>query len=96
MPIFVEHIPGLGALLPAALVVLPNAFVKTVVEIEKLQIFELAGCRTEELFTKLDEGIHRSADIEEQQELDGILALGPHMDIEPALLSCAIDGCIEV
>ena len=96
MAIFMEHIPGLGAFLPAAAVVLPYAFIQAVVEIEEFEVLELGGCCAEQLFAQLDERIHRTADVEEQQQLDRIAPLRAHMDIEPALLGGAFDRGVEI
>ena len=40
--------------------------------------------------------IHRAADVEEQQQLDRIVPLGPHLDVEPALARGAVDRRVEV
>ncbi|KIU01265.1 hypothetical protein QU38_02355, partial [Staphylococcus aureus] len=85
MPIFVEDVPGGRALLEAAAIVLPHALVQAIVEVEELQVLELAGRRGEQLLAKLDERIHRSADVEEEQQLHGIVPLGAHVHVEPAL-----------
>ena len=67
MAVFVEHIPGVGALGKAAAIILPQAFIRAIVEIEKFQIFEFGGRRAEQFLAELDEGIHRAADIQKQQ-----------------------------
>ena len=36
--------------------------------------------------------VHRAADVEEEQQLDGVVALGAGDDVEPALLGGAADG----
>ena len=40
--------------------------------------------------------IHRPADVEEQQQLDRIVPLGPHLDVEPAAPRGAVDRAVEV
>ena len=41
--------------------------------------------------------VHRSADIEEQQHLDGVVALRPHGEVQPAGVACgAVYGGVEV
>ena len=41
-------------------------------------------------------GIHRTADVEEQQHLDGVASLGPHVDVQPALTRRAVDRGVHV
>src|SRR5690606_17715380 len=40
--------------------------------------------------------VHRAADVEEQQHLDRIAPLGPHLDVQPALTRRAVDGAVDV
>ena len=96
MAVFVQDVPGVGALGEAAAVVLPHALVQAVVEIEEFEVLELGLRRREQLLAQLDERVHRSADIEEQQQLDRVVPLGPHADIEPTLPCGAIDGAVDV
>jgi len=91
MAIFVQDIPGVGAFRKAAAIVLPHAFIGAIVEIEKFEILELRGRGAEQLFAQLDEGIHRAANIEKQQQFNRIVPFGPHVDIQPALFGGAID-----
>src|SRR5690606_34353773 len=46
--------------------------------------------------THLDMAVHRAADVEEQQHLDGVAPLGPHVDVQPALTRRAVDGAVDV
>src|SRR5690606_28086278 len=46
--------------------------------------------------THLDMAVHRAADVEEQQHLDGVAPLGPHMNVQPALTRRAVDGAVDV
>src|SRR5690242_16822189 len=94
--VFVEYIPHRRALGEAAAVVPPYALVGAVVEIEEFEILELARRRREQFLAELDERIHRATDVEEQQQLDRIMPLRPHADVEPALPRGAFDRGIEI
>ena len=65
-------------------------------EVEEFEVLEFGRGRAEQFLGHLDEGIHRPADVEEQQQLDRIVPFGPHADVEPALLGRALDRRIEV
>ena len=54
-------------------------------EIEEFEILEFARRGAEQFLAQLDERVHRSADVEEKQQLDRVAPFGPHADIEPAL-----------
>ena len=41
-------------------------------------------------------GVHGPADIEEEQDFDGVSPFRPGLDVEPALTRCRIDGAVEV
>ena len=94
--ILVQHLPGGRALGPAASVVLPHELVEAVVEVEILQVLELGARGREQLLGRLDVPVHGAADVEEHQHLDGIAPLGPHVDVEVALVRGALDGAVEV
>src|SRR3546814_15324740 len=76
---------GRGTVGEAALVVLPHALVRAVVEIEEFEVLELARRGREQFLAELDERVHRAADIEKQQQLHRVVAFGAHVDVEPAL-----------
>ena len=40
--------------------------------------------------------VHRPADVEKQQDLDGIVPLGPELDVQPPAPGSAVDRPIEV
>src|SRR5688572_21606235 len=80
----VDHAQGRRLFDMAAAVVLPHPLVDAVMEVEMLEMLELGPAGREQLLAKMDMAIHRSADIEEQQQLDGIVPLRPQTDIEPA------------
>src|SRR3954467_11405937 len=40
--------------------------------------------------------IHRSADVEEEQQFHRIVPLGPHAEVEPALARGAVDRLVEI
>jgi hypothetical protein len=61
-----------------------------------LEVLELGARRREQLLAQLDMRVHRAADVEEQQQLDRIVPLGPHVDVEPALAGGAVDRLVEV
>ncbi len=58
-------------------------------------MLELGPGRREQLLDRPDVVVHRAADIEEQQELDGIVPLGPRLDVEIALAGGGIDRLVE-
>src|SRR5262249_34671670 len=64
--------------------------------IEMLHVLELGARGREQLLRDLDMPIHRAADVEEQQHLDGVVPLGPHVDVEIALVRRAFDGAVEI
>src|SRR5687768_16593505 len=96
MSIFVEHVPQRRALGEAPPIVLPHRLVRAVVEIEEFEILELARRRRKKLLAKLDVRVHRSADVEEEQQLHRIVAFRAHPDIEPALARGAVDRLVEI
>src|SRR5580704_5671698 len=59
-------------------------------------VLELGARRREQFFGRLDVPIHRAADVEEQQHLDGVVALRPHQNVEIALMRGALDGAVEI
>ena len=81
----------------AAIVVAPHAFVDTVVEVEILEVLEFQPAGREEFLAHLDVVVHRAADIEKQQYLDRVVALGPHQQVEPARVARGGgDGAVQV
>jgi hypothetical protein len=55
------------------------------------------GLRRREQFLDLrDVRIHRTADIEEHQNLDRVAALGPHVDVEIAVVGGFADRGIQI
>ena len=65
-------------------------------EVEILEMLELDPRRGEELLGGGDVPIHRAADVEEHQHLDRVAPLGPHVDVEVALLCRAAHRVVEV
>ena len=94
--VFVEHVEGRDHFGMAAAIVLPHALVKAVVEVEEFEILELRRRGAEQLLAELDPGIHRSADVEEQQQFDRIVPFRAHMDVEPALAGGAVDRRVDI
>src|SRR5579862_6075179 len=92
----VQHVPGRRRLVPAAAVFLPHSLVEAIVEVEMHHVLELGPRRGKKFFGRLDVPIHRAADVEEQQHLDGVVPLRPHQDVEIALVRGALDGAVEI
>src|SRR3954453_22909549 len=93
---FVEHVPGRRPLGVTAAIVLPQALIGAIVEVEEFEILELARRRREQFLADLDVRVHRAADVEEEQQLHRIVALGAHADVEPALARGAVDRLVDV
>ena len=69
----------------------------TVVEVEVLQVLELGLAGREQLFADFDVGIHRTANVEQQQQLHGVAPLGAHLDIQqPGITRGVVDGAVDV
>jgi len=60
------------------------------------EMFELAFGGREQFFDRPDMTIHRAADIEEQQHLDGVVPFRAHQDVEIALVRAAFDRAVEI
>ena len=85
------------ALVAAAAVVAPDVVVDAVVEVEVLEVAELALRRREQLLADAHVRVHRAADVEEQQHLDPVAPLGQHVQVEPAgVARRALDRAVEV
>src|SRR3546814_11988720 len=80
MAIFVKDVPHLVPFGPAALIVLPHALIRAIVEIEEFEILEFGRRGAEESFAQLDERFNRSADVEEEQPLYSIPPCGGNLD----------------
>ena len=81
----------------AAPVVLPQAFVRKIVEVEIFQVPELGARRREQLLADLHVRIHRAADVEQQQQLDGVAPLRLHAQVEDAAVARGgADGAVEI
>ena len=80
-----QNVPSGRLIIPAPRVVAPNAFVKAVVKIKRHQMFELGARGGKQLFHQSDIGVHRAANIKEDQYLDRISAFGAQLHIQPAL-----------
>ena len=93
---FVEHVPGRRALGEAAAIVLPQALIGAIVEVEEFEILELGMGGGEQFLADPDVRIHRAADVEQEQQFHRIVPLGPHVDVEPALAGGAVDRLVEV
>ncbi|MNS89719.1 hypothetical protein D3C72_1237390 [compost metagenome] len=87
---------GIKTLLGPAGVVLPDKVVEAIVKIEVLQMLELVAQRREEPLHLGHVGIHGPPNIEEDQQLDPVVALGSELHIEPALAGRAADGVVEI
>ena len=61
------------------------------------QVLELGARRREQLLADADVILHRPADIEEQQQLYGIVPLRHQLQVEPAgIVRGRLDGAVEV
>ena len=61
-----------------------------------LEMPELGPGGREQLVDHAHVIVHRAADVEEEQDLDGVAPLGPRHHVEPALLGGGPDGAVEV
>src|SRR5579863_6413290 len=78
-------------------VVLPYALVHEVVEVEMLQMLELAACGGEQLIADEYVLVHRAPDIQKQQHLDGVVPLRHQLQIEQTRIPGGrIDRAVEV
>ena len=91
-----QHVPGRRAVGEAPLVLLPDAFIEAVVEVEIFHVLEFALRRREQLLDLLDMRIHRAADVEEHQHLDRVAPLGAHVDVEIAVVGGLPDRGVEI
>src|SRR5882757_3686503 len=89
--VFVQHVPGRRAIGEAPLVLLPDALVEAVVEVEILHVLEFGLGGREQLLDLLDMRIHGPTDVEEDQYLDRIAPLGAHMNVEIAVVGSLLD-----
>src|SRR5208282_4758851 len=92
----VEQIAGRKAFVMPAAVMLPYALVEAVVEIEVREPLELALGAGKELFGRLDVPVHRAADIEKQEDLDGVAPLRAQLHVDIALVGGRADRSVEV
>ncbi|MCY1307055.1 hypothetical protein D9M70_569530 [compost metagenome] len=95
--VLVQQVKGGGALGGSAQIVLPHGLVDEVVEVEVLQVLELGLARREELFADLHVGVHGAADVQQQEQLDGVAAFRAHLDVEQAgVAGGVVDGAVQV
>jgi hypothetical protein len=67
------------------------------VEVEELQVLELALGRAEELLHAVNVLVHGAAHVHEQQHLHLVVALGHHADVQQAGVGRGgADGVVEV
>jgi hypothetical protein len=66
----------------AAAAVLPDGLVDEVVEVEVLEVLELAARRREQLLADAHVAFHRAAHVEEQQDLDRVVPLRHELEVE--------------
>src|SRR3954453_11061463 len=92
----VEHVPGRGPLREAAAIVLPQALIGAIVEVEEFEVLELGRRGGEQFLAEPDVRVHRAADVEEEEQLHRIVPLGAHLDVEPALARGAVDRAVHV
>jgi hypothetical protein len=80
-PVGAQDLPCGRLLIPAACVVFPDAFIKAVMEVEVLKVFELRFGGGEKLFDHFDVRIHRAANIEKQKDFHGVAPLWAGLDV---------------
>ncbi len=69
--------------------------VDEVVEVEVLQVLELGLAGREQLLADLHVGVHRAADVEQQQQLHGVAPFRAHLDVEQAgIAGGVVDGAV--
>src|ERR1700681_1204651 len=94
--IFMQHVPGRGAVGKAPAVLLPDTFIEAIVEVEIFHVLEFGLRRGEQFLDLLDVRIHRAADIEEHQHLDRVAPFGAHMHVEITVVGGLLDRGVEV
>ena len=63
----------------------------------KLQVLELRLAGREQFFDATDVLVHGAADIHQQQHFHVVVALGHHLDVEPAGIGCGrADGVVKI
>ena len=65
----------------AASRIAPHRIVDAIVKIKVDQVLELRARRREQLLADPDVVLHRAADIDEQQQLDGVVTLGHQLQV---------------
>ena len=91
-----QHVPGRRAVGEAAVVLLPDALIEAVVEVEIFHVLEFGLGRREQLLDLLDMRVHRAADVEEHQHLDRVAPLRAHHDVEIAVIGGLPDRGVEI
>src|SRR6266571_4212264 len=95
--VLVHDVGGAGALGMPPAVVFPHVIVQAVVEVEMLEMLEFGLGRGEQLLAEPDVVVHRAADVEEHEDLHRVVALRPHVQVEPAgVPSGLVDRGVEV
>ena len=65
-------------------------------EVEKFHVLEFGLGRAEQLLAQLDIGIHRAADIEEDENLYRVVALGDQAEIEIPFVGGVLDRARQI
>ena len=92
-----QHFPKVRFFCVTTPIVFPNTLVHAVVEIKILEMLEFGSTRGKHLFADANMVVHRSADIEEQQNLHLIVPLGYQFEIEvAAVVSCRFDRVRQI
>ena len=94
--VLVQHVPGIDPVIHPAAVILPEAFIGAVVEVVVFEVLYLGFCGGEQLLHDPHKGVHRAADIQQQQHGDGVALLGAHLDVEIALAGGVADRLVKV
>ena len=92
-----QHLAGRRARRLAAPVVLPQVVIRTVVEVEVLEVPELAAGGREQFLADAHVLVHRPAHVQQEQHLDGIAPLGDQLQVQPSgVARGGGDGPVEV
>jgi len=93
----VQQVERRGAFGRATEVVLPDRFVDEVVEVEIFQMLELGLAGGEQFFAHLHMGVHRTADIEQDQQLYRVAPLRAHLYVQQTTVARGvIDGPVQI
>src|SRR5680860_112137 len=95
--VLVENIPGIGSLIHAPDVVLPQTLIHKVVKVEVLHVLELGARGRKQLLAHPHVGVHRTAHIEKDEHFNRVMALGHHLQVEiTRITSCRPNSVVKI